>query len=617
MRMVLAKVIGVRLPWYCLLLALSSICSSTHADEPTRKEKLAVKKIHELIDKGGRLFKAKNYDASIAAIADAQKRMGKVSNGADAELLEILKPEHARLVLAHKLLTDAGQSPNAIEPLPAPAVTSDGLVSFKNQVAPLLSAKCGKCHVDRNRGDFSAASFNAIGQSTMVAVGLPNDSRIIEVIVDGDMPPGGSLLDKELQLLKDWISQGAKFDGDDADKNLREFGLVDSQSTNMRPTGNETVSFASHVAPILLENCATCHITDNPRANFSMQNFARIMRGGDSGSPIQAGNGSESLIVKRLRGLDGLNVMPPSGKLDDSQILIVENWINEGAKFDGEQARLATRTVAATAKAASQTHPQLVADRVRFAEKNWRLAMPDIEPATTTTDNFHLFGNISQTRLDQLGILAEQIVPKIESNLKLKTGGPFVKGNVAVFVFEKHYDFSEFATMIENHSLPKEVTGHWGFNTIDAYATLNLKIESDPDNTKVALARQLGAIKVSNLSSDMPRWFADGMGRWLAERIYPKDESIKTWDNQANHIVANMNQPGDFLAGKLPEHHAGLVSYLFVKRLRGDSSRFKKLFRSLSDNRPFEQAFLLAYGATPQSLFGTEPTRNGRGRRSR
>ena len=606
---------------FVLICVLFVGAASTFADEPTNKEKSEVRRINSLILKAGRLFKSENYESSLKAVSDAQERLEKLANGADKELIELLKPEHDRLQKAHKLLTEAGQLPAELKPLPEP-MSDQAVVSFKDQVAPFLVARCGRCHVNRNQGNFSMATYVALGQSTMVAVGIPADSRIIQVIEDEEMPPGGSIEESELNMLKAWIAQGAKFDGDDPTQNLRQLSPQPNRNRNApeitAPTGKETVSFGLDIAPVLLENCAQCHIdTNNARGNLNMRTFGLLLRGGDSGSPISPGSSMDSLIMQRLTASDGANVMPPSGKLPDKTIDLFRRWIDEGATFDGGEAGLDIRTVAAKRKADSQSHDELKVDREQKSNANWKLAMGDIVPDTHQTQNFFLYGSNGVDELEELGEIAEKLIPKIQSSLKVKESNPFFKGNSSIFVFQRHYDFSEFGTMVVRSPLPKDVDGYWGYTTIDAYSSLLLKRGKKPSDVRVSLARQLAAIKVASLTGDVPRWFADGVGYWVAGRAFSRDEATKTWDTQAEAIMADMQQPGDFLEGKLPEHQAALVGYMFVKQLRSDTGRFAKLLKSLNDGKPFEQSFTLAYGSTPKQMFdtgGRNRNRNGRRR---
>ena len=182
------------------------------------------------------------------------------------------------------------------------------------------------------------------------------------------------------------------------------------------PTGKETVSFGLHVAPIILENCAQCHINNNPRGNFSMADFRGLLRGGDGGNPIEPGNSANSPIVKRLRG-DGVEVMPPGGKLDDKIINIVAKWIDEGAAFDGGDQLLAMNTVAAKVKADSQSHEELTADRTKLASQTWSLVMDKVESNSIPSKNFLVTGSTNESRLTDVSKLSEKLAPKIASAL--------------------------------------------------------------------------------------------------------------------------------------------------------------------------------------------------------
>lgn len=92
-------------------------------------------------------------------------------------------------------------------------------VSFKNDVAPIIVAKCGKCHVSSSKGKYGIESYDALMNSDSVTPNDPADSNFIEVIESGDMPKGGlKVSDSELETLKKWVAQGAKFDGDDEKK---------------------------------------------------------------------------------------------------------------------------------------------------------------------------------------------------------------------------------------------------------------------------------------------------------------------------------------------------------------------------------------------------------------
>lgn len=579
-------------------------CGVLSADEPTAKEKRSVKAIGKTIDRAGRLFKTKKFAAAAEKISQAQKNLMAMAGGADAELLALIQPEYLRLSTAHKLLTKNGQKLAKLKSLPEPLVAdADQKISFKAQVAAVLVNNCGNCHVRQQRGDFSAANYSALMDSTHVATGKPDESRIVEVIVDGDMPPGNrKVSEKDLKILKQWIAEGAKFDGDDRAAGLNSFATPAANRQGRveiaKPSGSETVSFGVDVAPVLIEKCGSCHIDRNqPQGNFSMTNFRRLLRGGDGGAPIAAGDAKSSGLIARLHG-DGVRVMPPRNKLDAKTISKIETWINEGAKFDGDDARKPLKTIAAVAKANSQTHAQLFADRTALAEKNWKLVMSEELENLITTDDFRVVGSADKDRLTAIQSMLESLAKKTSDALKLKSEGSLIKGGVTIFVFERRYDFNELGVMIVGHELPKELTSYWSSDTVDAFGSLLLTKNKEPESVQVDLAVQLGALYAASLAADTPRWFADGFGYYAAAKVLPRDERVKAWDNQAAEVVAELKNPSDVIDGKLGAEKTALASFHLVRQLK--NAQLQKLLNQTRKKSSFTDAF--------QELFGKPPT---------
>ncbi|MEM6688838.1 MAG: hypothetical protein AAF664_05390 [Planctomycetota bacterium] len=100
--------------------------------------------------------------------------------------------------------------PSADSMMSAPGSTS-GSVTFASDVAPILSTRCGNCHINNSRGGFSMQTFTALMDSGFVEPGDSGVSLLVEVIESGDMPPGNnnSVPPSELAKLKQWIDSGA------------------------------------------------------------------------------------------------------------------------------------------------------------------------------------------------------------------------------------------------------------------------------------------------------------------------------------------------------------------------------------------------------------------------
>ena len=72
------------------------------------------------------------------------------------------------------------------------------------------------------------------------------------------------------------------------------------------------VDFAKEVQPVLAQRCMSCHSGASAQAGLKAHTRDELLRGGVSGPAIVPGKGSESLLVKKLEGTQGMR-MPPSG----------------------------------------------------------------------------------------------------------------------------------------------------------------------------------------------------------------------------------------------------------------------------------------------------------------
>lgn len=90
-------------------------------------------------------------------------------------------------------------------------------VDFRTQVAPILQQNCLRCHSDgKASGELSLATGTNLVEQELVVPGNPDQSRLIEVITPATvgkrplMPQEGpSLATKEVDILRDWVRDGA------------------------------------------------------------------------------------------------------------------------------------------------------------------------------------------------------------------------------------------------------------------------------------------------------------------------------------------------------------------------------------------------------------------------
>ncbi len=501
----------------------------------------------------------------------------------------------------------------------SPAATE---VSFARDVAPILTAKCGRCHIDAAKGRISLATHNAILDTPdLVHVGQPDTSELVAVIESGDMPRGSlKVSPAELQILRRWIAAGASCGEGEAARSLADLAAaqgdpamasVDSSAADSgsmsRPTSGDDatlVSFSRSVAPILIENCAGCHIDARQvRANLNLGSFAMLGRGGDSGALFTAGAGEASFLIEKLRGTAG-GMQMPAGRppLPDETIATIARWIDEGARFDGFSPTASLRDVYARARAGDSSHEQLQKEREQRAIANWNLIMGGKQPLVEHGEHFTLLGGDASADLKSLGELADKTLRDVAKQLKAGSREPFVKGNIAVYVFQTRYDFSEFGKMIEQRELPRESYLHWGNTTLDAYLALQAK-PTDYPALAPALARGLVAIYLRGQAGDVPAWFADGYGVWIASQLYPNDPTVKTWGAKSTELLNQIPSKDDFLTGRLSSEDSALVGSQFISFLKANgNNEFAKFLKDLKAGEGFDRSFQVNFGASPQEI---------------
>jgi mono/diheme cytochrome c family protein len=107
------------------------------------------------------------------------------------------------------------------------------------------------------------------------------------------------------------------------------------------------VDFTRDIQPILQTNCYECHGADKSKGKLRLDIRAAAMKGGETGPVIIPGKSSESLLVRRILGLDGDDRMPKDGDaLAAPDVAKIRAWIDQGATWPASAAELAAPTPA-------------------------------------------------------------------------------------------------------------------------------------------------------------------------------------------------------------------------------------------------------------------------------
>ena len=89
--------------------------------------------------------------------------------------------------------------------------------SFNADILPILTNQCAfaGCHVAGGPGGIDLRTYGAViaggDDDDTVIAGNARESELVEQIVEGEMPPSGPPLPAaQIQLIIDWINEGAK-----------------------------------------------------------------------------------------------------------------------------------------------------------------------------------------------------------------------------------------------------------------------------------------------------------------------------------------------------------------------------------------------------------------------
>lgn len=106
-------------------------------------------------------------------------------------------------------------------------------------------------------------------------------------------------------------------------------GYVLAQDLTFKPS--EIEFFESKVRPLLIQHCLECHGAKESkvRGGLRLTSRAEMIKGGDSGAAIVPGKPDESMLIESVHY--DLYEMPPTGKLPEDKIAILEKWIEMGA----------------------------------------------------------------------------------------------------------------------------------------------------------------------------------------------------------------------------------------------------------------------------------------------
>lgn len=590
----------------------------------TTEQRKELNQIRDGIGDAAKLIRERKYDEAGKMLDDFTARLEKIAKDAD------LKPGDKTLAPIQLLLDRQKQQLQKLGGVGKGK--DDGQdVSFIKQIAPILNSKCVSCHDDNAAGRLRMDSFAEMkkgGKSgALLQVGNPSRSLIMARVTapagPQRMPKDGSpLSNEELNLLANWIKQGARFDGDDETIKLADFGKPATKARPNTPiriakaTGKEKVKFIRDLAPDFVNICQRCHSGNNPRGGFRVVTFEDIMRGGDSGAVLEPGSLENSRLWELING--GPPKMPPGqARIYRKWYDNLKIWIEEGCKYDGDDPKVPLQRLVPTeeelqlAKLARMTADEFWAMRKERSQEQWRKVLSKTEPQTLETSDFYFLGDVDEGRLKQLAAWADEHAKVLRATFKLPDG-PIWKGKLAVFVYKDRFGYSEFSQTINNREADPAVVGHSEvtIGQEDAYIVLQ-DIGDTPNSlhpdTRLNLIDQMTGAYLKREGKKLPEWLIRGTGLAMATKEVGGDnEYLRSLRAAATDALRGLETPGDlFSDGKFAPTDMAPIGYTLVGFMIKEAGQpnFVKFVAALQSGSNLRDAVGSVYKpATPQSL---------------
>jgi hypothetical protein len=182
-------------------------------------------------------------------------------------------------------------------------------VYFVNDIQPILTTECALpgCHNHESKlVGIDMSSYDRIIKTTEVEPGQPDKGKLVRVLKETNpsrrMPPSGPLLPAEIDMIENWIIQGAK------------------NNFYLQKCDTVTLTFANDILAIFDNNCNACHSGSTTNGGYDLSAYVGIKRALDS-----------NLLPGVIEHASGYKAMPPSIKLNDCDISKIKRWILNGA----------------------------------------------------------------------------------------------------------------------------------------------------------------------------------------------------------------------------------------------------------------------------------------------
>ncbi len=567
------------------------------------------------INKAASLIGKKKIDEAEKALDEVEKKLEEyVKTEEIPETETVLKGVRQALEKQQAALVKAGGKTKVVEE-----------VSFLKSVAPLLADKCLGCHGGDAKGGLRLDTFAGMekggASGPLLVIGQPQQSlligRLTTANADLRMPKGDDALSADdVKKIAAWIAGGAKFDAADKNANLGRLEKVKEPAMIVKATGEERVSFIRDLAPGFVNTCQRCHNANNRQGGLSMVTFEKLMQGGDSGQVLLPGKLDDSKLWTMINEGD----MPRGqARITRPWYNNLKIWIEEGAKYDGNDARAELAKLIPTdeelkmAELAKLTPAQFAERRLAASEEQWTKTFPQTEPKKTENGEFNLFGDVSEARLKQISGWATEQTETLRTMFQAKEA-PLFRGKLTIFVFKDRFGYEEFNNTIHQREVPREVVGHSQVTPItQEEAFIAVQDVGDGANEtspgmQLNLMEQLtGAFLRREAKGTLPDWLIRGTGMALAAGSDLGAEYLGAQRKAAGTVLQNsrLERPEQiFESGTFSPSDVGPVGLTVVEFLlkQGGGGNFNQFVKRVQAGESPAEVMKAVYRTDAKSL---------------
>ena len=190
-------------------------------------------------------------------------------------------------------------------------------ISYDSTISQILQQNCTACHNNNS----AAAGYNY--EDYDLALLSVRDGSLLGTIDNesgfSPMPPGNTLDSCSIEKIRTWI---VNLDQDSIPVDtIPDIEIV----SNCDP---DTVYFQNTILPLVVSSCATtgCHDQDSHKDGIILTDYSSILRTG------KINPGDSEFFESLTDDDDDLMPPPPNQPLTDDQILLINQWILQGAQ---------------------------------------------------------------------------------------------------------------------------------------------------------------------------------------------------------------------------------------------------------------------------------------------